>query len=130
MRKSRTLASRRFTLAAGDELIVTADRDALTQILLNLVQNSVDNTSEEDQITIGAAAGSEEVRLWVTDTGRGISPEAIPKLFQRFYRVGDEGGAGLGLAIVDALVRAHGGRVQVRSQPGEGSTFEIFLPLA
>lgn len=128
LRKAQTLAPRRFALQADADIIVTVDRDALTQIMLNLLQNAVDNTSPEDGITIGAAADHHEFRLWVADTGRGIPPEAMDHLFDRFYRVGENGGSGLGLAIVDALARAHGGRVHARSRLGEGSTFEVILP--
>lgn len=130
VRKAETLAPRRFALEAEDDISVLADRDALTQIMLNLVQNAVDSSTPDDHITIGVAADPGEVRLWVADTGRGISEEALPHLFERFYRVADNGGTGLGLAIVDALVRAHGGRVRVESRLGRGSTFEVILPRA
>jgi len=128
LRKAETLAPRRFSLDVADEVMLVADRDALTQIMLNLAQNAVDNTSPDDRITIGAAADGQDVRLWVQDTGRGIPEGAIPHLFERFYRVGENGGAGLGLAIVDALVRAHGGRLRVESQFGAGATFEVIIP--
>ncbi len=127
-RKAESLAPRRFAVEAEDGITVLANRDALTQIMLNLLQNAVDNTTSVDRITIGAAADPRGVRLWVADTGRGIPAEAVPHLFERFFRVGENGGAGLGLAIVDALARAHGGRVEVQSRIGQGSTFQVFLP--
>jgi signal transduction histidine kinase len=107
---------------------VAADRDALTQIVLNLTQNAVDNTAPSDGITLGAEERGGQTRIWVTDTGRGIPAAALPHVFERFYRVGDNGGTGLGLSIVDALVRAHGGTVTVRSREGEGASFEVVLP--
>ena len=127
VRKAGTLGSRRFTLEA-EEITIPMNRDALTQILLNLVQNAVENTAPQDRITVGAAGGGEEIRLWVADTGRGIAEEALPHIFERFFRVGEDGGSGLGLAIVDALVRAHGGQVKVESQVGRGTKVEIILP--
>lgn len=127
VRKAGTLAPRRFGLEA-EEVTIPADRDALTQIMLNLVQNAVENTVPQDRITVGAAGDGREIRLWVTDSGRGIPPEALPHIFERFFRVGENGGSGLGLAIVKALVQAHGGHVRATSRSGEGSIFEVFLP--
>ena len=71
----------------------------------------------------------------VADTGEGIAPEHLPHIFERFYRVGDsrarvEGGTGLGLAVVQQMVLAHGGQIWVSSKVGEGSTFHVALPLA
>jgi signal transduction histidine kinase len=128
VRKAETLAPRRFSLEVDGEPRVTANRDALTQIIFNLVQNAVDNTSPDDHIAIGAAGDDDRVRVWVRDTGRGIPEEALPRLFERFYRVNEDGRAGLGLTIVEALVRAHGGTVTARSRSGEGATFEVVLP--
>jgi signal transduction histidine kinase len=128
LRKATTLAPRRFALDVSGEPTAAADRDALTQIVLNLTQNAVDNTTPADEITLGAEERAGRTRIWVTDTGRGIPSSALPHVFERFYRVSDNGGAGLGLSIVDALVRALGGAVAVRSREGEGATFEIVLP--
>jgi two-component system, OmpR family, sensor kinase len=130
LRKATTLAPRRFALDVSGEPTVAADRDALTQIVLNLTQNAVDNTTPADGITLGAEEQAGRARIWVTDTGRGIPPAALPHVFDRFYRVDNDngGGAGLGLSIVDALVRAQGGTVTVQSREGEGSIFEVVLP--
>jgi signal transduction histidine kinase len=128
LRKAETLAPRRFALDVSEEPTVAADRDALTQIVLNLAQNAVDNTTPDDRITLGADAHAGQTRIWVRDTGRGIPPTALPRVFERFYRVQDNGGAGLGLSIVEALARAQGGTVTVESREGEGATFEVLLP--
>jgi signal transduction histidine kinase len=130
VRKAETLAPRQFALEVSGDPTVAADRDALTQIVLNLTQNAVDNTTPDDRIALGAGAHGDGTRIWVRDTGRGIPAAALPHVFERFYRVNDNGGSGLGLSIVDALVRALGGTVTVHSRQGEGTTFEIVLPAA
>jgi signal transduction histidine kinase len=112
---------------------VYADRTALEQILLNLVENSLRHTPAGGRITIGTAADPNGVLLLVTDTGSGIPPEHLPRIFERFYRADagrsrEAGGTGLGLAIVKHLVEAHGGRVGAESLLGSGTTIKIFFP--
>jgi two-component system phosphate regulon sensor histidine kinase PhoR len=111
------------------------DRRALEQVLVNLVDNSVKYCPEEARITLRAERAGEDVRITVTDTGPGIDPAHLPRLFERFYRVDpgrsrDRGGTGLGLAIVKHLVDAMGGTVTVESTIGRGTTFTVTLPAA
>jgi two-component system, OmpR family, phosphate regulon sensor histidine kinase PhoR len=110
-----------------------ADAEAVSQILGNLLDNAVKHTPENGEITVGAQPDGDFVTLWVKDTGIGIPLEDVPRLFERFYRVDkarsrELGGTGLGLSIVKHLVLAHGGRIWVESEPGQGSTFLFTLP--
>ncbi|MGE5777223.1 MAG: sensor histidine kinase, partial [Chloroflexota bacterium] len=112
------------------------DGDRLAQVFTNLVDNALKFTPAGGQITLSAANAGAEMETSVTDTGKGIPPEALPHLFDRFYQVdrsragGEKHGAGLGLAIVQEILQAHGGRIIVRSEVGRGTTFVIRLPLA
>lgn len=112
---------------------VWVDRDRASQVVLNLLSNAHKYTPPGGQVTLGAAATDQEVRISVRDTGPGIPPEDLPRIFERFYRGDparstDQGGAGLGLAIAKALAEAHGGRIEVTSCPGQGSEFVFVLP--
>ncbi len=114
---------------------VEADRRAFEQILINLVDNAVKYSQEGGTITVGAAVESGGVRIAIRDTGPGIEPRHLPRIFERFYRVDsgrsrDLGGTGLGLAIVKHLTEAMGGTVGVDSAIGHGSTFSVLLPRA
>jgi two-component system phosphate regulon sensor histidine kinase PhoR len=114
---------------------VRADREKLAQILMNLIDNAIKFNNKGGSVRIQATAGGGKMTFSVQDTGRGISPEDLPRIFERFYR-SDKArsheitGTGLGLAIVKHLVEAHQGTVQVESQLGHGSTFTVTLPLA
>jgi len=117
---------------AGAQTIY-ADRTALEQILLNLVENAIRHTGEGGRITIRTLREGDGVSLSVGDTGSGIAPEHLPRIFERFYRAdsgrsGEAGGTGLGLAIVRHLVQAHGGSVRAESVMGAGTTIRIFFP--
>ncbi len=110
-----------------------ADPDRLGQILDNLLENALDHTPPGGRVTLAAAAGDGYVSLSVSDTGTGIKPEHLPRIFDRFYRVGADrsrrrGGSGLGLAIVKSLVEAQGGRIRASSEPGYGTVFSFTLP--
>jgi signal transduction histidine kinase len=109
---------------------ICADRERLLQIFSNLVGNAVRYTPGGGRITLSVERDGDGVRCRVTDTGRGIPPEALPHLFDRFWHVQrtDRQGLGLGLAIVHRLVRAHDGAISVSSQPGRGTTFTFTLP--
>lgn len=110
-----------------------ADRDRIIQALSNLVSNALKFTPEGGRVRVGAhRAGPGEVALTVSDTGRGIAPDALERLFDRFWQADrhDRSGAGLGLAIVRGIAEAHGGRVEVASELGQGSTFTVVLPAA
>jgi two-component system, OmpR family, phosphate regulon sensor histidine kinase PhoR len=114
---------------------VYADRTALEQILLNLVENALRHTPESGHIIIETAPAQNGVNVTVSDTGSGIPPEHLPRIFERFYRADsgrsrESGGTGLGLAIVKHLVEAHGGSVRADSVVGTGTTIRIFFPSA
>jgi PAS domain S-box-containing protein len=110
---------------------VRADRARLLQVLSNLVGNALKFTPAGGAVRVGAEGAGEAVRFWVSDTGRGIDPEHLPRLFERFWqaRRGDRQGLGLGLSIAKAIVDAHGGRIWAESTPGAGSTFSFTLPI-
>ncbi len=113
------------------ELICLADRTRLQQALANLLDNAIKYTPPGGRVAVAAFARSHEVVITIRDTGMGIPPEELPKIWDRLYR-GDksrnEKGLGLGLSLVKAVVRAHQGEVEVESRPGEGSLFRIRLP--
>jgi signal transduction histidine kinase len=124
--------------AAPDLPVVPVDRDRIGQVLTNLLDNARRHTPPDGRVTVTTATqdGGRSVRITVTDTGEGISAEHLPHVFDRFYRVDRardrrHGGSGIGLAIVKALVEAHGGSVAAASDgPGQGSTFTVILPTA
>ena len=107
------------------------DPEKIERVVINLVSNALKFTSEGG-VTISAARAAGEVKLTVVDTGIGISPEAMPRMFERFSQ-GDGtvtrryGGTGIGLAYAKQIVELHGGRIEVESRPGEGSRFTVFL---
>lgn len=112
---------------------IVADRTALEQILINLVENALRHTGEGGRIAIETLPEADGVSLIVSDTGSGIPPEHLPRIFERFYRADsgrsrEAGGTGLGLAIVRHLVEAHGGMVRAESVVGAGTTIRIFFP--
>lgn len=114
---------------------VLADRDKLAQILMNLLDNAIKFNRNQGTVTIKAAAETSQLILTIRDTGIGIAPADLPRIFERFYRADkahshDIAGTGLGLAIVKHLLDAHQGTISVTSVPGEGSTFVITLPFA
>ncbi|HMB90528.1 MAG TPA: HAMP domain-containing sensor histidine kinase [Rhodothermales bacterium] len=110
-----------------------ADPDRLAQVLANLISNALRYTPEGGQITLGARAEKQTMLLEVRDTGSGIPADALPHLFDRFYRVEKsrerkQGESGLGLAIAKSIVEAHSGQINVTSEAGKGTTFTIRLP--
>ena len=128
-------AERRVELRneVGPEAFVRADARRLEQMLTNLVDNAVKFNREGGGVTVAHERAEHADRVSVSDTGEGIAPEHVGRIFERFYRVDRArsralGGTGLGLAIVKHLARAHGGEASVRSAPGAGSTFTIELP--
>jgi signal transduction histidine kinase len=118
--------------ATPDDLVVLGDMDGLIRLFWNLVDNAIKYT-RQGSITVSAEQqDGSTVSVLVTDTGPGISPEHLPHVFDRFYRVGESRttpGAGLGLAIAQEIARAHGGSIEVTSIAGKGSTFVVHLPL-
>lgn len=120
---------------APDGPVAMLDPVRVQQILRNLLDNAIRHTPAGGRVTVAAAVDGDDVVLVVTDSGAGIPPEHLDRVFDRFHRVSPArerhgGGAGLGLAIVRRLVEAHGGAVRVESVLGEGSRFEVRLPLA
>jgi signal transduction histidine kinase len=115
---------------------VHADGDRLAQVLTNLVDNALRHTPSGGRVTLTARPAGVHVEIEVSDTGRGIPAAELPHIFERFYRVDPsrksnaDHGAGLGLAIVSEIVAAHGGKIHVRSQLGQGTTFVVSLPTA
>lgn len=110
---------------------VDGDRDRLHQITLNLLTNALKFTPRGGTVTLSAGPLEGLAKLEVSDTGPGIPPEELPRVFERFWRGAGAGrgtGSGIGLAIVAELAKAHGGRVTVDSAPGRGATFTVLLP--
>ncbi len=125
----RRLADRRWTLAPVPDAVLRIDSEKVRGALLNLAANSVAATAPGDEITLGCEVG-EEVVFFVSDHGQGIPAGEQGQLFERFRRgLGAKGqGSGLGLAIVRAVAEAHGGRAELQSRPGEGTTVRVVLP--
>lgn len=114
---------------------IEADPLALESILGNLITNAIHYTPDQGRIDIRLTPSGDHLRIDVSDTGFGIEPRHLDKIFERFYRVKTEqtrhiDGTGLGLPIAKGLVEALKGRIEVTSTPGEGSTFTVFLPVA
>ncbi|MFC2003072.1 sensor histidine kinase [Chloroflexota bacterium] len=114
---------------------VSIDPHRISQVLRNLLDNAVAHTAQGDIITVTARQQDNWVKVSVVDTGEGIPAEELPNIFERFYRVDKSraratGGSGLGLTIAKRLVDAHGGRIEVQSEPGKGSWFEFTIPLS
>ena len=115
-----------------EPLTVRADAMRMQQVLGNLVANAIRHTPPQGDIRLSAAPAEDGARIELADTGAGIDPEDLPFIFERFWKrdtVGKPGGgSGLGLAIAHRFVEAHGGRIEVSSEPGAGTTFTIWLP--
>lgn len=131
--KATALAPRNWQLAAIASIRIVADRQRLTQAVMNLVQNAVEHTTIHDVITLGSQLVGDTVCFWVEDTGIGIDSAEQMRIMQRFARAASSRrkskGAGLGLSIVKAIAEAHGGQLTVASEVGKGSRFNIILPL-
>jgi two-component system phosphate regulon sensor histidine kinase PhoR len=113
---------------------VRIDENAMTLVLMNLVDNAMKYGPESGAIGVTLRRAGEHVVLSVSDEGPGIRPEEQKKIFERFYRAKQTRGrpvrgSGIGLALVQHIVDAHGGRVTVQSDMGQGSVFSVFLPL-
>jgi signal transduction histidine kinase len=112
---------------------IRADRRSLEEVFINLVSNAINYSPDGGAVTISGFSHGEYLEVRVADTGIGIEPEEIPKIFDKFYRVKHPRtrqiiGTGLGLALVKGIVDAHRGTVEVESRLGMGSTFRVFLP--
>jgi signal transduction histidine kinase len=118
-----------------DQLRVNGDRDRLKQVLINLVANAIQYTPEGGDIFLSVSKVADQARIICRDTGPGIPSDDLPHIFERFYRAeksrtrGRATGFGLGLSITKWIVEHHGGRIEVDSKDGQGTTFAIWLPL-
>jgi two-component system OmpR family sensor kinase len=119
-----------------DELYTLGDHNRIHQVVANLLANARTHTPAGTEIAVALAQGEDGVRIAVSDNGPGLSQEDQKRIFERFYRADssrvriDGEGSGLGLSIVDAVMKAHGGSVSVASEIGKGSTFTLFFPRA
>jgi signal transduction histidine kinase len=130
--KASALAPRNWSLESTAEGVFFGDRHRLTEAMMNLAHNAVQHTDPEDTVALGSSLERDEARLWVRDTGSGIPVSDQERIFERLTRGRGAHsryrGGGLGLAIVKAIAEAHGGRVELESRLGEGSTFTIVIP--
>ncbi|TET52059.1 MAG: ATP-binding protein, partial [Anaerolineales bacterium] len=113
--------------------LVEVDARRVGQVLRNLLDNALRHTPSGGEVVVTARAGDEGVEVRVQDTGSGIDAADLPYVFERFYRADksrsrDTGGVGLGLAIAKQLVEAHGGKIEVESEAGQGTRFTFTLP--
>ncbi|MBF2066864.1 MAG: HAMP domain-containing histidine kinase [Calothrix sp. C42_A2020_038] len=131
--KAQALAERNWLLESAPKGYILADRQRLTQAIMNLAQNATQHTKKTDTISLGSAIGKGHVQFWVRDTGEGILFSDQQRIFKRFARATNSRrrseGAGLGLSIVQAIAEAHAGKVTLESQLGIGTTFTVALPL-
>lgn len=135
-RQSHVLAERKgivLTVKLGRAAQVRGDAERLKDLLVILLDNAIKYTPPGGGVTVELAADRQRAFVRVADSGVGIPPESLPFIFRRFYRAGPHAtksgeGAGVGLAIAQAIVEAHGGEIFVDSQPGKGSTFTVTLP--
>jgi signal transduction histidine kinase len=117
----------------GEAVFVQADREKVRVVLDNLISNAVKFTPPGGRVRVSLCCQGDSVEIAVADTGVGLSPQDLERVFDRFYQVEDHmtrqhGGMGLGLPIVKGLVELHGGRVWAESVPGRGSRFVVVLP--
>lgn len=131
--KAGALGQRRWRVDEVAEARVLADRQRLTQALMQLTSNAVRHTEDGDLIAVGSAVRDRSVTLWVRDSGPGVRPDDRERIFGRFVRgagrTGSHDGAGLGLAIVKSIAEAHGGDVRVDDAEGGGARFVMTFPL-
>ena len=129
--KSRVLEERDWRVEERAEGRIVADRERITQAIMQLAQNAVQYTTGSDGIFIGSALQDGWARFWVRDTGAGIPPDEQTRIFDRFTRgrgLRRSQGAGLGLAIVQSIAEAHSGKIELDSEVGRGSRFTLVLP--
>jgi signal transduction histidine kinase len=130
--KASALAARDWRVESRGQGIVIADRQRLTQAVLQLAENAATHGGDEEPIWLGSSIRNGTARLWVRDEGRGVPEEEHLAIFERFRRAESatrSQGSGLGLPIVKAIAEAHGGDVELESAPGRGSRFTIVIPV-
>jgi len=125
----------RISVDVQKRVSIRGDRARLKQVIVNLLDNAIKYTPKNGSVQLRVKPENGHALLEVLDDGVGIPNDALPHIFERFFRVDktrsrDPGGAGLGLSIVKSICTAHGAEVQVQSQPGAGSQFRVKLPLA
>lgn len=113
-------------------LLIHADPERIFQVFSNLIGNAIKFTPERGRVSVNARLAENQVQFEVADTGEGIDPELLPKVFDRYWHLGDGNptGSGLGLYISKGIVNAHGGEIRAHSQPGAGSVFSFSVPQA
>lgn len=126
----------KLKIASGtpESIYVYADWQRINQVMTNLISNGIKYSSQKGKVTVGFNPDKDTVEVYVKDTGVGIPPEDLNRIFERFYRVDksrsrEKGGTGLGLAIVKHIIEEHNSVVEVESTMGKGSTFSFVLPL-
>jgi signal transduction histidine kinase len=131
--KARVMANRNWRLESKGLSPINVDRQRLTQAIMNLVQNAIVHTDEDDTIAIGSSVKEDCVYIWVSDSGEGIALENQNYIFKRFARITKQNctweGHGLGLSIAQAIALSHGGWIELNSNLGQGSTFTLAFPL-
>jgi signal transduction histidine kinase len=139
LNQMRVLTREKLQLRLGDfdQVLVCGDQDRLKQVLVNLISNAINYTPAGGEVVVGLGKANNQARMTVSDNGAGIPAEDLPHIFERFYRgekartrARDGKGFGLGLSIAYWIVRHHGGRIEVDSTEGKGTTFCVWLPLA
>ncbi|RPI84876.1 MAG: sensor histidine kinase [Chloroflexi bacterium] len=135
----KILARDKLTLKLGDidQVLVCADKDRIKQVLVNLIGNAINYTPAGGEVLVGVGKENSQARITIKDSGSGIPTEDLPHIFERFYR-GEKSrtrpkegkGFGLGLSIAYWIIRNHGGRIEVDTVEGKGTTFCVWLPLA
>jgi signal transduction histidine kinase len=114
---------------------LTIDKDKIATVLVNLLGNAVKYTPAEGRVAFRVSVTGQELEISVEDSGVGIAPEELPRVFEKFFRsedprVQEQQGTGLGLALAQEVIRLHGGRITAESELNKGSTFHIVLPIA
>lgn len=118
-------------LAEGDAVVANVNRVQIVQVLVNLLNNAYDAMEGRGRLTIRTRNAEDAAEIEIHDSGPGIAPDVLPHLFEPFFTTKIDGkGTGLGLSICHGIVTSHGGRIAVRSSPGEGATFTVRLPRA
>jgi two-component system phosphate regulon sensor histidine kinase PhoR len=132
LRPQAERAGLELILNLGNDLpLLRGDREGLERAVINLVQNAIKFTPEKGRVIVTVVAARGGVLVTVTDTGVGIDPDDLPRVFERFFKADKSrraGGTGLGLALVKHTIEIHGGRVEAQSEAGQGATFRFWLP--